>query len=171
MKALWQILVILFIAVFLGLGFNQLRSERLPIVFAWSDSHKGRQELNNVATISIDEAARLYKTNNAFFLDARPADLYNKGHIKGAINLPWDNVEEQCFNVIDNIPPDKIIITYCDGPTCHLCDFLADFLKELGYEHARSLVNGWTVWNQHNLPVDSIAVPDESKKTDYTVIN
>jgi len=156
MKALWQIFAILFIAVFLGLGYNQLKSDSLPMVCTWSEDPSGNQVFKNMSTISIDEAASLFKNNKAFFLDARPPDIYARGHIQGALNLPWENVEDQCFNIIDNIPPDKIIITYCDGPTCHLCDFLADFLKELGYEHARALVNGWTVWNQHNLPVKSV---------------
>ena len=154
MKALWQIFAIFFIAGFLGLGYNQLRSDSLPMVCTWSNDPRGNPEFIDMSTISIDEAARLFKNNNAFFLDARPADAYKKGHIKGALNVPWQNVEEQCFEIIDNIPTDKMIITYCDGVTCHLCDFLADFLKELGYDHARALVNGWTIWNQHNLPVE-----------------
>ncbi len=172
MKALFQIFAILFIAVFLGLGYNQLRSDSLPMVCTWSDDPNGDQIYNNMSTISIDEAARLFKNNKAFFLDARSPDTYARGHIKGALNLPWENIEDQCFNVIDNIPPDKIIITYCDGVTCHLCNFLSDFLKELGYKHARALVNGWTVWNQHNLPVDCAGeTAENSMKTNHKVAN
>jgi len=162
MKAFWQIPAILFIAAFLGLGYNQLRSDSLPIVCAWSDAddtQPGKQELNYLSGISIDEAAKLFKDNNAFFIDARNADLYNRGHIKGALSVPWQDVDEQCLKIIDIIPLDKIIITYCDGVSCHLCNYLADFLKELGYEHARALVNGWTSWNHHKLPVEGTDVP------------
>lgn len=161
MKVLWQIPAILLIAVFLGLGYNQLQSNNLPMMFDWSDEPPDDQAVDNLSTITIDEAAALFKTNKAFFLDARPADIYAEGHIHGAINLPWQYVEEQCFEVIDQIPPDKTIITYCDGPTCHLGDFLADFLKDLGCEKVRVLENGWSVWKQNKLPVGIPEVPAE----------
>ena len=163
MKALWQIPAIFLIAVFLGLGYNQLQSNSLPLVYVLKDAAPppGNQQVDNVAIISIDEASALFKADKALFLDARPADIYDKGHILGALNLPWQHVEERCFEVIDHIPTDKIIITYCDGPTCHLSDFLADFLKELGFENVRALVNGWAVWNQNNLPVEISEVPAE----------
>jgi rhodanese-related sulfurtransferase len=160
MKTLWQIPAIALIAVILALTYNQLQTNSLPLVCDLKQP-PGNEKPDNISIISIDKAAALFKTDNAFFLDARPADMYAKGHIKGALNLPWKNVEEQCFEVIDKIPPGKTIITYCDGPTCHLCDFLADFLKELGFDNVRALANGWSVWNQNNLPVEIAEVPAE----------
>jgi 3-mercaptopyruvate sulfurtransferase SseA len=44
------------------------------------------------------------------------------------------------------------LITYCDGESCDLSHELALFLKEMGFENVRVLVNGWSVWQQAGLP-------------------
>jgi rhodanese-related sulfurtransferase len=147
--ALWQIPMILLIAIAIGLGFNQFRSNRLPLVCKW-----GEQQAQDQSVISITEAARLFQENKAVFLDARPVEFYDKGHIQGALSLPWQKVDEQCMEVIDKIPPDCTIITYCDGPACDLSHMLANFMKDMGFEDVRALVNGWTLWNQKKLPVE-----------------
>ena len=147
--ALWQIPMILLIALVIGLGFNQFRSNRLPLFCNWADQ---QAKLN--ATISITEAARLFQQNKAVFLDARPEEFYDKGHIQGALSLPWQMVDEKCMEIMDKIPPDCTIITYCDGPACDLSHLLAEFMKDMGFENVRVLVNGWTLWKQHKLPID-----------------
>lgn len=148
-QALWQIPAILLIAVVIGLGFNQLRANRLALVCNWSAQHQ-----ENGLTISITEAARLYQQNKAVFLDARPAELYQEGHIKGALSLPWQNVDEKVMEIMDKIQPEDTIITYCDGPTCELSEMLAKFLKDMGFENVHVLVNGLTQWKQNHLPVE-----------------
>ena len=159
MRALWQIPAILLLTTCLALGFNQVRQDRLPLVCQWSEQTHGTRSPEAVPIISIEEAALLFKNNKAIFLDARPASFYNKGHIKGALSLPWETAEEKCFDVVEKIPTDMPIITYCDGANCELCDKLAVFLCDLGFEHVSALLNGWTVWNKHNLPVNTGNTP------------
>jgi rhodanese-related sulfurtransferase len=148
-SALWQVPMILLIAVVLGLGFNHFRSNRLPLVCNWTD-----QQAQNNFTISITEAARLFQQNKAVFLDARPFESYEKGHIQGALSLPWHVVDEKFMEVMDKIEPDRIVITYCDGPACDLSHLLANFMMDMGFKDVRVLVNGWTLWTQRRLPVD-----------------
>jgi rhodanese-related sulfurtransferase len=154
MKALWQIPAISIITVCIALGYNQIRVNKMPLFCPWSENISGNTFSEYVSTVSVDEAVALFNSNNAVFIDARPETIYNEGHIQGALCLPWNQAEDKCFDVIENIPPGKDIITYCDGATCDLCDQLAVFLCDLGFEKVRALVNGWTAWNQNNLPVD-----------------
>ncbi|MBC2716935.1 MAG: rhodanese-like domain-containing protein [Desulfobacteraceae bacterium] len=154
MKALWQIPAILAITAFISLGYNQIRAKTLPLVCPWSESISGSSFSEYVSIVSIDEAAALFSNNDVVFIDARPESHYDEGHIRGALCLPWQQAEEKCFQIIENIPPDKNIITYCDGATCDLCDKLAVFLCDLGFDQVQALINGWTVWNQNKLPVD-----------------
>lgn len=153
MKILWQIPAILAISACIALGFNQLRAKTLPLFCPWSDSVSEGTFSEYVSIISIEEAAALFDAQQAVFIDARPESVYDEGHIRGALSLPWHQAEEKCFDVIENIPPGKNIITYCDGATCDLCDKLAVFLCDLGFDKVQALVNGWTIWNQNNLPV------------------
>ncbi len=147
--ALWQIPLILLIAGMIGLGINHFRNDRLPLFLEW-----GRSQNNPQSTISITEAARLFQQNKAVFLDARPTSFYDSGHIQGALSLPWEMADEKIMDVMDKIPPDITIITYCDGPTCNLSHLLAEFLKDMGFADVRVLVDGWTLWKQHRLPVE-----------------
>lgn len=153
-KALWQIPAIIIITLCLALGYNQIRAKSLPLFCPWSENITGEAFSEYVSTISVEEAAALFHANHAVFIDARPESLYNQGHIRGALSLPWHQAEEKCLDVIEAIPPDAEIITYCDGATCDLCDKLAAFLCDLGFVKVRALVNGWTVWNQNHLPID-----------------
>ena len=159
MKVLWQIPAILLVTTCLALGFNQVRSDRMPLVCQWSEQLQGSKSSEAVHIISIEDAAMLFKNKKVIFLDARPESFYIEGHIKGALSLPWETAEEKCFDVVEKIPTDMPIITYCDGTNCELCDKLAVFLCDLGFEHVSALINGWTVWNRNNLPVETGNTP------------
>ncbi|PIP38099.1 MAG: rhodanese [Desulfobacterales bacterium CG23_combo_of_CG06-09_8_20_14_all_51_8] len=154
-NALWQIPAIFLISAGIAFGFNQVRGKTLPLFCPWSQGVSHTASSENVSIISVDEAAALFYADQTVFIDARPESFYNQGHIRGAFSLPFQEAEEKCFEIMEKISPDKHIITYCDGATCDLCDKLAVFLCDLGCENVSALINGWTVWNQYNLPVDT----------------
>jgi 3-mercaptopyruvate sulfurtransferase SseA len=56
---------------------------------------------------------------------------------------------------LQDVPPDSLIIAYCDGESCTLSKELAFELAARGYSHVRVLVNGWSVWQDANLPVEA----------------
>ncbi len=97
----------------------------------------------------------MFLTQFAVFLDARSQEQYNEGHIQGARSLPWQEFEKKAEKVLAGILPDSNIITYCDGESCDLSKELAFALLGRGYANTRVLVNGWTVWNDRKLPVES----------------
>ncbi len=155
-SALWQGLVILVLAAAVSLGVNQFRKDGLPLVGDWSP----KAQMSEVKTVeepvvSIEEARALFLTGGAIFLDARPADIYREGHIQGALNLPAQDMEEALPRVTAVIPPDALIIVYCDGESCTLSKEVALELTGKGYSHVRVLINGWTVWQDANLPVET----------------
>ena len=43
--------------------------------------------------ISLDEAEKLFFTDAAVFIDARSEEDYARGHIQGALSLPWHEVD------------------------------------------------------------------------------
>lgn len=152
-QVLWQLPLIIFMAGVVGLGVNWLRTDSLPLVGDWSVKTGTAGE--NLA-IPLAEAARLFSEQAVLFIDARYEEDYADGHIKGALNLPWDDdVHARFSKIAGTIPPNRVIITYCDGKTCHLSYALAVFLREKGFKEVRELVNGWTVWRDAGLPVES----------------
>ena len=53
------------------------------------------------------------------------------------------------------VSEESAVITYCDGETCELSMELAVFLRNAGYKNVKVLSNGWTVWKQNGLPVET----------------
>ncbi|HKQ99965.1 MAG TPA: rhodanese-like domain-containing protein [Pyrinomonadaceae bacterium] len=45
----------------------------------------------------------------AIVIDVRPATSYQQAHVKGAINIPLEQVESR----LGELPRDKMIVTYC----------------------------------------------------------
>ena len=65
--------------------------------------------LESAKRIPRDEAIKMVKENKAVWVDVRPVDQFNEGHIKGAINIP----ESDIVSRVKELPKGKYIITYC----------------------------------------------------------
>lgn len=59
---------------------------------------------------STDVFKAMDAKEDIFILDIRQPDVYAEGHLKGAVNVPWN---ADLGNVIDYIPMDKPIYVYC----------------------------------------------------------
>jgi rhodanese-related sulfurtransferase len=130
-----------------------MRPNGIPFVQTWSMADKLVTEEGDTLAIPLEDAAVLFADNAAVFLDARTPAEYEQGHIQGAVNLPWHEVDNYFETVIMTLDPEATTITYCDGEACPLSHDLALFLKDLGFTRVKVLVNGWTLWKEKNLPV------------------
>ena len=134
---------------------NHFRPAPLPLIGDWSPEARLTSPSGPQMAISLDNANNLHQSKGAVFMDARPLDEYTKGHIQGAISLPWHDAEQRVMDVTADMANDAVIITYCDGDTCDLSKELALFLENLGFSKVRVLVNGWSVWQNAGLPVET----------------
>ena len=150
----WQACAMFALSILLAFAINQLRSDRLPLVGDWSIKAKLRTANGDRLEISFEEAEKLFMEKSALFIDARSMDDYASGHILGARSLPWHDVDQRFIEVAEDISPDTLIITYCDGVTCELSCDLALFLLDMGFNNVRVLLDGWAVWLKSRLPVE-----------------
>lgn len=60
--------------------------------------------------VSAEDFLKAVETGKAFIIDVRNPDEYKKGHFKGAINIPVDEIH----NKISLIPVDKPVYLYCN---------------------------------------------------------
>ncbi len=153
-EVLWQSVLIVLIAAALSLSVNHFRQGGLPLVRSPKAGSIG-PETAGEPVVSIEEARNLFLTNGAVFIDARPAEVYRSGHIRGALNLPQESLEESLSVITAQIPPDSLIITYCDGESCSLSKEAAMELSARGYSNVQVLVNGWSVWQDAGLPTET----------------
>ena|SRR5690348_3924776 len=59
--------------------------------------------------ITIAELEALVKNNEAVVIDVRNQAMYDAGHIPGAKLIPAGEIQ----NHLDELPKDKMIVTYC----------------------------------------------------------
>ena len=101
--------------------------------------------------IALQDAARLFASGQAVFVDARDAGLFAEGHIEGALSLsPYSFAQD--FPALEDSLRGKTVVTYCDGEHCTLSAELAELLRAHGLENVYELHNGWTLWLEQGLP-------------------
>ncbi|MBF0230854.1 MAG: rhodanese-like domain-containing protein [Desulfamplus sp.] len=170
-EILWQIPLITLLAFTISITINHLRSDKIPLIGNWSVDARFSDSDGKTLVISLEKARELFENNLAIFIDARPKEQYEEGHIKDALFLPWQEVDtyfmeiapilEERVSNMERVKSDNgenknisnAIITYCDGESCELSHELALFLKEMGFNNVHIMVNGWTLWHEAGLPV------------------
>ena len=101
----------------------------------------------DIPRISIQELKKMMDDGTPVtILDAQPKDVYDAGHIKGAISLPWKS--QIALEDVWSLPTDQLIVTYCDcGPGESDSADVAAQLFRMGYENVRVLadpsIRGW----------------------------
>jgi rhodanese-related sulfurtransferase len=161
-RAGWQIMALAMLSAVAALAVNALRPDRLPLVGDWSVAARITTSTGERMDISLDETEKLFFTDAAVFIDARSEEDYARGHIQNARNLPWHEVDLKFMGVTEALDLEMPIVTYCDGETCELSHDLALFLRDAGFLNTRVLVNGWTLWQQAGLPVES-GMPQDTR--------
>ena len=154
-KTIKQVFFIALIVLIAGFASNRLRSDKMPLVEDWSAKSKLVTPSGENLEISLSEASNFFKKGKAVFVDARSHEEYAAGHIKGAKTLPYKEADRKFIEAMAGVPEENAVITYCDGETCELSMELAVFLRNAGYKNVKVLSNGWTVWQQNGLPVET----------------
>ena len=105
----------------------------------------------NIGRVSDEELKTAIENDEPIvILDVRDKDLYEAGHLPGAISLPRAAIELD----IDEIVPDQDtkVVTYCGGETRG--SLSAHTLQIMGYENASVLTGGFRGWKSAGLPVE-----------------
>ena len=87
--------------------------------------------------------ARIEEGTQPFILDVRTPEEYAAGHIEGAVNIPYTELEDRVSEL--GIELGEEMVVYCrSGRRAGIAEAA---LSELGYSNLRDLdghINGWT---------------------------
>jgi rhodanese-related sulfurtransferase len=165
MKTIRDSIIIVIIGSCIGLLINVARtsgSKGLPLGTPWPDNRTIRQletppsYQQGDSLLTVEQAYNLYLSGKAVFLDAREEAEYKEGHIKGAINMPFEQWDSYWESVKPKLDSTTEIVAYCGGLDCELSLFEARELKRLGYNKAYIFFGGWLKWQDAKLPVDKL---------------
>jgi rhodanese-related sulfurtransferase len=129
----------------LWLALRSVAESRLAEVKELTQEFHSARQNDNV--ISRNEAASLSR-QKAVLLDVRPRAEFKAGHLRGAINIPIDELP----NRFKELPRDQRIVAYCRGVYCLLADEAAELLIAHGFDVVR-LDGGWPEWQSEGRPV------------------
>jgi rhodanese-related sulfurtransferase len=114
-----------------------------------SDYFRARDALEPV---SRDDLLSRLQDDLVTVLDVRPEDEFALGHLPGALNIPFAELERR----LGELPPNREVIAYCRGPYCVLSFEAVAALRARGYR-IRRLEDGYPEWKAAGLPVESFA--------------
>lgn len=136
----------------IGLVANRAADDRVP----WVYSPPREVVLAGVTVQLIDEreAAKFLDDQGTVFVDSRGCPDYTKSHVKGAVCLPPDDVEQRFSAVEPLIPWESRVILYCYGPECDMAEKVGEFLARMGYRNLLIMSSGFPAWLKAKYPVD-----------------
>ncbi len=94
------------------------------------------------------------QNNEVLFIDAMPSGFYEKGHIKGAMNLPLATFDFMYDLTLADVDKTKGIIIYGRTISKHYDVEVANKLVIRGYKNIMILEGGLDIWRRTGLPVE-----------------
>jgi molybdopterin/thiamine biosynthesis adenylyltransferase/rhodanese-related sulfurtransferase len=102
-----------------------------------------REEIEEISTPEAHD--RLRSEAPPLFVDVRPPDEWQEGHIPGALLAPRNNLESRFEGQVPD--RERAIVVYCGSGTRSA--FAAKTLQELGYENVVNLAGGFADWKRN----------------------
>lgn len=107
----------------------------------------------DVPRIAIADAKKDFDSGNVVFIDTHSKSMYNNEHIKGAINIPFNEMEAH----MDLVPKGKKIITYCSCPAENTSAAVGHELIKKGFTNVYALIGGNNAWKTAGYPMEKAA--------------
>jgi len=108
--------------------------------------------------ISAGELKKLMESKKDFLLvDAQPKGVYEMGHIKGAVNLPWAKEIKGPVK----LPKNKLLVIYCDcSHEEDSIDLASQLVENWDYKSGdiKLLTGGWSGWVKLGYPTQKSKV-------------
>jgi len=152
--------VLLSICVILSLGINAVSPNGIALQGQWNPDQgvvmAGVNKAHAVEVMQINnplKVKRLAESGAVTVLDVRWPEIYELGHIPGALNFPLADFDEEKKKLLSKITLEDEILVYCAGVTCHDSHTFATRLVEIGFAHVTVYAGGFDEWEEMGFDV------------------
>jgi rhodanese-related sulfurtransferase len=156
-----ELVILLGAALIAAFTVNHFSPKGIALVGQWVESQgvitaKAKDDivLESLEIEDVKIAKQIYDTGKAIFVDARPLESYEDGHIKGAVSFPVWQFDEYIDGFRDQFTTADTIVTYCSGRTCDDSHRLAQLLFEEGYTNVVVFIDGYPGWDAEGYPIE-----------------
>ncbi|NJB66376.1 rhodanese-related sulfurtransferase [Desulfobaculum xiamenense] len=137
---------VLIVSLCLGLLFNSVSPNRVDILpQSWFRSEAMRMD--------VDEAKATHDAG-VLFIDARPAEFFRKGRIRGAVNVPANLFDFIYSMRLAARSRDERIVVYGHTVSSAYDDDVAHLLFGRGFTNVSVLSGGLSGWAERGYPVE-----------------
>lgn len=143
-------LLIIGISVLLALSFNHSNPNGVPLIPESIDKA-------SVPSVSVSDAMQQYQQNHALIIDAMPANFYQKGHIKGAVNMPMALFDIVYLMNFSEENKERPILVYGNTISKPYDLEIAGKLMLHGYTDIKIIDGGLAAWQAKGYPVEEKA--------------
>jgi len=109
------------------------------------------ERLAGMPRLTPAQAVQLINRENAAVVDLRSTEVFARGHITGAVNLPAGQLGEAATRL--SKVAGRPLVLVCDGNAAAVA--AGRRLREAGNERLHLLAGGMTAWREAGLPVRS----------------
>jgi rhodanese-related sulfurtransferase len=110
----------------------------------------------------VEVARQIKEQSDLVVVDVRETEDYRKGHVPGAINLPYDK-----WSSAEGLQKEALNILYCYSPTCHLAATAAVEFAGKGFS-VMEMDGGFEAWKENDLEIES-EVSGESRRRNISM--
>ncbi len=146
-------LIILLMSLLLAGLVNLVHSKRIPWIQNWDSYVESKAQDAGIAVVSWAFAQEQFKAGNAIFIDARPVDEFRAGHIRGAVSLPFEQLDDSFDMMFQLVESDQPLIIYCQNRDCDDGLLLALEFLALEKTNLYYFVDGFDTWREAGCPV------------------
>jgi rhodanese-related sulfurtransferase len=156
-----QIIVILILSTGIALAINAARGGGVSVIGDWPSGTRDdagpiippSAEPGDPQFITLEDAVAKYQSPDIIFIDSRDPEDYEYGHIKRAINIPFDYIDDAWDAYIDSLDHSRGYVVYCSGGECETSLYLGRYLFGRGFKNLTVFYGGWQEWVDNNLPI------------------
>ncbi|MCK4565084.1 MAG: rhodanese-like domain-containing protein [Verrucomicrobia bacterium] len=120
----------------------------------WGNYVEAKAVEEGIEVIPLGMAYSIHQEGSNLFVDARPSEEYDKGHIPKAILLPFETLDEQFDALGQILSSDAPVVVYCRNRECDDALLLAHELREMGKTNLLYYVDGFELWEESGCPVE-----------------
>jgi len=129
---------------------DSLKANKQRIQDSISNAKK-EQDIIKPVDIRIDFAKALFDKGYKF-IDARDEADFNAGSIKGAMNIPFHQLDAN-KSKLEGLPKDKVYVAFCSS-ACDVSIDLAYAMAHMGFTRVYIFHGGWDAWKEAGYPVN-----------------
>ncbi len=160
-STLKDVCTLLGVAISLSFFVNYVSPAGIALVGQWDQSQgairaktKAEKIFDELEIEDVNIGKAIFDQQRAVFADARSAEDYEEGHIKGAVSFPVGVYDLKIGEFLNRYPPARPIITYCSGRDCDDSHRLTEMLIAMGYLHVSVMIDGYPGWQKKGFPIE-----------------